>query len=427
MEQLFPLLLLPVLFQLRAGGAEAGRNEMFAAIGSSVLLDPGYGVDLSKSEVLWTFTGADGNLVTILDYVPNHPMEEPNKHFESRLHFSSSNGSLRLNRLKPSDQGVYSIDVEGKLIRSTDLNLIEALSEPLINAVDVDSTIELTCRVSVGKARSILWRKGVEVLKNGQHYQLAQNSSKLIIFEASKSGCGIYTCTVENAVSKRNQSYTLVTSTVAPLHRYAEIFSIAALITAVAALALNLISFFFGPKTINLLFVQSELQVLQFLFLIGAFGCWIWVEGASEITVFPLVFVCLLSMRPLFLACTRKACDSKVLNKIPKSCRLTPIVTALSGIIVICMSTILITEIVRRTGKECEPAANLQGSIVAALGILFVSFLIPFLLHIICRKWNKGTNGTPSTVPSEKDPDERQQFELKEPFLKATTTDEEVN
>ncbi|XP_041069455.1 hepatocyte cell adhesion molecule-like isoform X2 [Carcharodon carcharias] len=400
MGRTLPPLLLLGLFLLRPLHAEVGRREVFAAIGSSVLLDPEHEANLSNSEIIWNFTGSNGNLVTILDYVPNHPMEEPNNHFKSRLHFNSSTGSLILNHLNPSDQGVYTIILDDKLIRITDLSLIEPLAEPLINVTFVDTTIELTCKVSVGKASSILWRKDAEVIRNGQHYQLVRNNSKLIISEASKSDCGIYTCTVENPVSKKNYSYSLTIYGAALLHRYTKILSITALITAAAALACKIISSWFLAKIIR----------------------------ASEMTVCTLVFLCLLLIVLLFSSCRMKACDTR-LNKIwiVKPCHLILMVAVspLGGIIVMGLSVSLIAETVKRAAEGCEPAANLQRNIIPAVGILLVSFVILFAHHIIYRKLNKRIAGTPLIAPSVKDPDGLYHSELKGHFLKTTVTNEE--
>ncbi|XP_060706523.1 uncharacterized protein LOC132832485 isoform X2 [Hemiscyllium ocellatum] len=117
-----PVLLL--LGFLRGIAAGAGGTEVLAAIGSSVLLDPEHGANLSNSQVEWTFTGSDGKLVTILDYAPNSPIQKPNDAFKSRLHFNTTNGSVTLTNLNSSDQGVYTITVGSNWKRSMDLKLI---------------------------------------------------------------------------------------------------------------------------------------------------------------------------------------------------------------------------------------------------------------------------------------------------------------
>ncbi|XP_067865348.1 CD48 antigen-like isoform X2 [Heterodontus francisci] len=381
---------LPLLLLLQLINAEGGMKEVFGVVGSSVLLDPEYGADLSNSDVIWMFTGSSGKPVTILDYVPNHPKAEPSEQFKSRLYFNVSGGSLMLNSLKASDQGVYTITVDEDWKRSKDLKLTEPLSDPLIfsNSTCVETTIELTCQVSAGKVHSVLWRKGDEVITNGQHYQLVQKDNKLIISKARKSDCGIYTCTVENAVSKKNSSYSLSIYGLPWLHRCAMGLSIAALITAAAALICTIISFLPEAKTIR----------------------------AAEIMVY-LVFLCPLLTLPILSTCTIKFCDNKRLNNTTKFChpKLMAAASALGEIIVIYVSGVLIVEIKKQADKGCEPTVNLQSSIIPAVVVPPFVFFAVFIVCTIRKKWRASTL---SAYPSVKDPDEHHCPELKEPFLK---------
>ncbi|XP_067865674.1 CD276 antigen homolog isoform X2 [Heterodontus francisci] len=385
----FTLTTVLLLLRLWLIDAEAGTKEVFGVVGSSVLLDPEYGADLSNSDVIWMFTGSSGKPVTILDYVPNHPKAEPSEQFKSRLYFNVSSGSLMLNSLKASDQGVYTITVHGQQTRNRDLKLIEPLSEPLINVAYVDTTIELTCRVSAGKVNSILWRKGDEVITNGQHCQLVQKSNKLIISKANKSDCGIYTCTVENPVSKKNNSYSLSIYGLPYLHRYTMGLSIAALILAAAALICRIISFLPEAKT-----------------------------RAAGITVFMLVFLCALLILSILSTLCMMACVRKRLNKILKSkfCPLLLGAVITSGVItVIWVSAVLIEETVKQMDKGCEPAANLQSNIIPAV----VVPLVFCSLYIVYKKHKQRTTRTLSACPSVKEPDELQHTDVKGPFLDA--------
>ncbi|XP_041069085.1 uncharacterized protein LOC121291660 isoform X2 [Carcharodon carcharias] len=107
-----------------------GQEEVFGVDGSSPLLDPKIGADLSKSDVVWEFTGSDRRLLTILDYVPNYSKLEPNEQFKLRLRFNVSTGSLRIINATSRDQGVYKITVDGKLRGSRVLKLIGQECEP---------------------------------------------------------------------------------------------------------------------------------------------------------------------------------------------------------------------------------------------------------------------------------------------------------
>uniref|UniRef100_UPI00398F5EAE HEPACAM family member 2-like isoform X3 n=1 Tax=Pristiophorus japonicus TaxID=55135 RepID=UPI00398F5EAE len=385
------LLLLLLLLPGRPLVAQAGMKAVFGVIGSSVLLDPECRSDLSNSEVLWEFTASNKSPVTILDYDQSHRKVEPNEDFKSRLYFNAVDGSLMLNNLKPSDQGIYTINVNVEWIRRIDFKLIEPLSEPLINSTSVKTTIELICHVSAGKVSSVLWSKDDEVITSDQHYQLVQNNSTLIISEVKKSFCGKYICTVANAVSKKNNSYFLFIGGPAHVHHCIVALSIAALIIAVVALiavAVLLFALIQAWHCINkasLEFVRNMRQYLQFtlklssVILLVAYIYWMLAEGYSGITMIMLVLLCLyllLTVLLTIMACCRKRC--KILET--KSCRLIP----LGEIIVICASVNLLMKVMEQAGKGCDPAANLQRTIILVV-VLTVILVISFALHLACK------------------------------------------
>ncbi|XP_041068430.1 uncharacterized protein LOC121291394 [Carcharodon carcharias] len=405
----FPLSVLPfaALFLLQlldhlsvwSLGAVAGRNEVFGVIGSSVLLDPECSDNLSNSNVIWTFNGSNGNPVNILDYAPghrDHQKEEPNEHFKSRLQFNTFNGSLMINNLKPSDQGLYTIIAGENWKWSTDLKLIEPLSKPLIfsNSTYIDTTIELICQVSAGGVRSIQWWKDNKVIMNGQCYQLVQNNSKLIISKAMKSDGGIYICTVEDTVSKKNNSYSLAIYGLPELHYYTIGLSIAALTTLASAA-------FAGPRLFEgVLKVLRFLPVLSFVLLIGSCVCWMRVQGADELTVFLLVLLSLLLILPALLTFT-KACAIKWLNKILETeicCLILDAATLLREVTVICMSSMLIAETLKLAGKGCEPATHPQIILILVVAMLFTFPLIVLTLCGIRNKRKKKGHQEPSLL-----------------------------
>ncbi|GCB78531.1 hypothetical protein scyTo_0020120, partial [Scyliorhinus torazame] len=186
-----------------------GQEEVLAVSGSSPLLDPGIGVPLDKYHVIWEFIGSDANLVTILDCAPDFPKQEPNEQFRSRLHFNVSTGALTVINATSRDEGIFIIIVIGILRSRIILKIFELLSEPSINSTCMNTTITLTCQVRTGKASSVLWWKDGTIITNGQHYQLMQNNSTLIIYKTNQSDPGIFTCTMENPVSKKSYSFSL--------------------------------------------------------------------------------------------------------------------------------------------------------------------------------------------------------------------------
>ncbi|XP_078422377.1 uncharacterized protein LOC144695353 [Cetorhinus maximus] len=138
------MLLLRLLYlslSIRLMDAGVGQEEVFGVSGSSPLLDPKIGADLSKSDVVWEFTGSDRRLLTILDYVPNYSKLEPNEQFKLRLCFNVSTGSLRIINATSRDQGVYKITVDGKLRGSRVLKLIGQECEPSEPAASVQMIV----------------------------------------------------------------------------------------------------------------------------------------------------------------------------------------------------------------------------------------------------------------------------------------------
>ncbi|XP_072115213.1 uncharacterized protein [Mobula birostris] len=111
------------LFRLGRVGAETMQVE--GALGSNVLLESGNSADLHGREVVWEFTSNNGTEFTILDVGPNHPEVKPNKYFEDRLNFNLSTGDLLLSNLKTSDQGNYTISIDGQEPRKRELRIFE--------------------------------------------------------------------------------------------------------------------------------------------------------------------------------------------------------------------------------------------------------------------------------------------------------------
>ncbi|XP_041069079.1 hepatocyte cell adhesion molecule-like isoform X2 [Carcharodon carcharias] len=407
----FALLLLLQRFSLLSVGSLGEEDvtiEAFGAIGSSILLDPEWGTDVSGRDVVWEFTGSDGKLVTILDYVPGHHKEEPNENFKSRLQFITSNGSLILNNLKLSDQGVYCITVGGVWKRSTELKLIEPLSEPSVNVTYVDTTIELTCQVSAGKASSILWYKDEKMITNTNRYQFVRNNSTLIISKVMKSDSGSYTCTMANIVSKKNTSYPLVIYGFPVLHYYTMELSTVALIIAAVALTCKIISCRYANTYLELF--ENLLPIVHYMLLITMFGYWIRVEGPHTTSVLLLGFFCLLLIPPM-LSIFMKACDNRRLIKFLKtrSCCLMRMnaVTTSGDFSVLCASVFLIVK--RTADKGREAADNLQISLILAV---FVPFLIILAIYAICKKSCEQRTRTPSQIPDVKDSDKHEYIDM---------------
>ncbi|XP_072113452.1 CD48 antigen-like isoform X2 [Mobula birostris] len=195
------------LFLLPSLGVSENWKVVNGTIGSSVFLDPEHQGDLSRSEILWTFTGSNKSLVTILDHVPDEPVEKPYEQFRSRLQFNASTGCLLVYRIKPEDQGVYNFVVDERRTTTIELLLFCKLSKTFIRSYSVaGNTIQLTCEVD-GNPHKYEW------LKNGgkisQRHWLINESRSLIILTDLTNECGKYTCVATNPVSSIQANYTL--------------------------------------------------------------------------------------------------------------------------------------------------------------------------------------------------------------------------
>ncbi|XP_072886356.1 contactin rig-6-like isoform X1 [Hemitrygon akajei] len=196
-----------LLFLLPSLGAAEKQKVVIGTIGSSVFLDPEHQGDLSRSEILWTFTGSNKSTVTILDYVPDEPVEEPNEQFRSRLQFNASTGCLLVDRIKPEDQGVYNFDVDERRTTTIELLIFYKLSKTLIRSYSAPGyTIQLTCEVK-GHPQKYKWqRNGGEISQ--RHWLINENRSLVILTDLTGE-CGTYTCVASNPVSSAQANYTL--------------------------------------------------------------------------------------------------------------------------------------------------------------------------------------------------------------------------
>ncbi|XP_059826797.1 uncharacterized protein LOC132394532 isoform X2 [Hypanus sabinus] len=120
MKCLFALALFCSLLRVIGTGEVKQVNGV---VGENVLLVSGNSADLHGREVVCEFTSNSGTEFTILDVGPNHPEVNPNKYFEDRLHFNLSTGDLLLSNLRTSDQGIYTINVDGQELRKIHLRI----------------------------------------------------------------------------------------------------------------------------------------------------------------------------------------------------------------------------------------------------------------------------------------------------------------
>ncbi|XP_078422809.1 SLAM family member 9-like isoform X1 [Cetorhinus maximus] len=377
------------------------------AVGSSVLL-PGFSDEDFKNvdHIRWAMSG-----VQILNYYTVTQIPTFTDLYRNRCTFYSVNGSLLLKNITLKDNGLYMVQVNLNASRSklTKLNIFEPLSEPLIfsNSTFVDTSIAFVCQVSAGKASSILWWKDDNVITNGQRYQLAEDNRTMVIYKAIKSDCGVYTCTAENAVSKKNVSHSLAIYGLPPLIHHTMVLSIVALILATAIIfGIILLCLHKDRKNISIDFHGNALLSLQLaamfslVILFAAVMCWLQSEGISVITVITLVILCLLLIFNILSMWSMNDWVMKTFKDILNStfCRvMLDVVTPMSGIIVMLASIVLLVETMRHAGKGCEASPGLHLSISFAVGIPIVVSLSVFVIYVQkYRKQRQNQEATPA-------------------------------
>ncbi|XP_043534039.1 uncharacterized protein LOC122541381 [Chiloscyllium plagiosum] len=382
------LKVLLVSFSLLIFRAAAGRKEVFGVRGSSILLDPEYTDDLTHHGIVWAFDGGTGSVINIVDYVPGYYKVQPSKQFQFRLDYNPSNGSLLLKNPQPRDQGVYTFAVDGNWKTSVNLRLIEPLSEPVIISKSVNATIELTCQVSSGRPSSILWRTDSDVIESGQHYQLRDNNSTLIISEVSRSDCRIYFCSVENPVSKNTTSYSVDGFGLLQRYYLTKGLSIAVAPAVVTTSIITCRIAFSSNAEKCLPFLKYGLQILVYVFLIALFAYWIAFGETSTIVLVMFVVLCLLLVLTVLLIMASFSRFKDTLKS--KTCILTVLgLLATSGeIAVLCLTVSLIAEVTSPGDKGCELAAKLRSNFTIA-AYVSIAFLLALILHAILTKWNK--------------------------------------
>ncbi|XP_072113456.1 uncharacterized protein [Mobula birostris] len=191
---------------------EVNREDAIAMLGSSVLLDSEVEVNPQKQEIVWTFISSHNSPVTILHHIPNYKKwVEPSEQFKLRLGFILSNGSLMINGLKVRDEGDYSLDVDGRELKIIHLSLFDNLLEATIltSSSFPASAIWLICNVSGDPQKYQWWKNGAEIPRL---HQLIDGNRTLMIMDASRHDCGIYTCAATNPVSFIQANHTLFIS-----------------------------------------------------------------------------------------------------------------------------------------------------------------------------------------------------------------------
>ncbi|XP_051899525.1 uncharacterized protein LOC127585861 isoform X1 [Pristis pectinata] len=323
------------------------RKEVIGTIGSSVFLDPEHQGDLSRSATLWTFTVNNKSPVTIVDYVPNQPVEEPNEQFRSRLWFNASSGWLLVRILKPEDQGIFSFVIDERKTSIIELFLYYKLSEIVIRSNRAPGyIIQLTCDVA-GNPHKYEWQKnGGEVSED--HWLIYGNRSLVI----PTNECGTYTCIATNPVSSDQANYTVTLPGISGADSIIIIASITGLVSSLVPLSGFLLLSWLEKKSKQASQSLIICSILSFVATFITLISWIAIKDAAFVPAVALGTVSallLVIIAPIVIP--KLGCSFKGKFQGKKGSQ--PFVF-LSGFIIIPITIVILKEEIQQNNQSCH-------------------------------------------------------------------------
>ncbi|XP_073216823.1 cell adhesion molecule DSCAML1-like isoform X2 [Lepidochelys kempii] len=230
MSQCLTLLL---VFRWALKTAEAQEHRT-VGVGSSVLLTALPTDDQTVIDhIQWEYINS--TVSDIVDYYGTGSKPTIYKAYEERIIFYS-NGSLLLKNVQETDSGTYRATINLNKIeaRETTLFVLEPISKTQlqINSTVAGSSIELSCKVLVGKVQAIDWKKDGKPLPRNRCYWFSENFSLLYIPEAQKSDCGSFSCNASSDINWQETSVNLTIEGIMPSLKHALKISTVVLVIA---------------------------------------------------------------------------------------------------------------------------------------------------------------------------------------------------
>eukprot|EP00062_Callorhinchus_milii_P023489 gi/632982380/ref/XP_007908103.1/ PREDICTED: V-set and immunoglobulin domain-containing protein 1-like isoform X1 [Callorhinchus milii] len=383
--------------------AEGREMRLVYAFNSSVLLLGFTEEDLiDKNIIQWHFSKADISL-PILDYYIKSKTLTKTELYKNRVDFNESNGSILLRHLQISDSGKYQIKVnlENSMEKIIHLEVFVPLSNPFIvvNSSYVGTTVELSCKVLMGEATDIYWMKEEQKLFGDDRLRLMDDNRSLVIAEAEKWDCGIYTCVMGNSLGQTNHSYHLVIYGLTISHKV--ILAGSAIAFLCALMSFTGIAFLCNQSNKEQLdikvqnkifFTHHTLAISSLIALICAFIFQLKVSGPSAIILVPLVIIIVVIIIVTISTLEITKCCMKHFTNIRKNNIfrvLKDVAVPFSDLLTIAISLVLLIEIFKTADKGCSLKADIQ-NIVAPVAIIFS--LIALTLIVFFGLYNKRQN-----------------------------------
>ncbi|XP_072405909.1 uncharacterized protein [Chiloscyllium punctatum] len=356
--------------------------QVYRTPGSSVFF-PGVD-DEQKNQAQhfrWKFSNGnakDGITKPVLQFQRGDTRPSVLKMYRGRLNFFPVNGSLILHHLNSSDEGLYTlqINLQNATAQAIHLWVIDELPQPSIfsNSSSLHSTIKLICDVS-GQPHEYQWQKdGGNISEN---HLLVDGNRSLIILNAQKNTCGVYTCIVINPVSSRQADY-IVTIYGIPPEQY---IIIAAAIIGLVFSAVSLIRLMLQcclneqlggeaqQKFFLTLFAGNNISLIAILI---ALICWLCIQGVTIVPLVSLLFVSIILVFAVIaminvwnMDCL---CMRKFLHK-PGFRGLLDGSPLLISLTVIAISITILVEQIRQSNQGCSVTSLTWSMVGTILGI----------------------------------------------------------
>ncbi|KAM9127606.1 hepatic and glial cell adhesion molecule-like [Pangshura tecta] len=375
--------------------AEAQEHRTVGT-GSSVLLAALPTNDQTViNHIQWEYIGS-GPALSVVDYYGTGTEPIIFKSYKDRVTFYSSNGSLLLKNVQETDSGTYraTINLNKIKARQTTLLVLEPMSKAQIqiNSTVVGSSIELSCKVLVGKVQAIDWKKDGKPLPRNRCYQVSENFSLLYIPEAQKSDCGSFSCNASNDISWQETSVNLILEGIRPSLKHVLKISAVALATTLAAGS--------GMGFI-ILCCQSEKRKLtgelwrwlvvfihglvcaSTILMFTAAVLWMWEEGFFTALVLYMIILMWVIMVTLLISAVLAICPQRFQMFKKKTMHRVILDTAAPGgvILVVLFAIFLIENIQHLQRKGCSPFFDSTAVIIIAAAISLLILLVLFVWY----------------------------------------------
>ncbi|XP_060706453.1 uncharacterized protein LOC132832452 isoform X2 [Hemiscyllium ocellatum] len=360
----------------------------------------------------WKFSNGnaeDGITKPVLQFQRGDMQPSVLKMYRGRLDFFRNNGSLILHHLTSSDEGLYTlqINLQNSTAQAIHLRVIDELPQPSIfsNSSSLHSTIMLICVVS-DQPQEYQWQKDGGNIS--EYHLLVNENRSLIIPNAQKNTCGVYTCIVINPVSSRqadyivtiygiaSEQYVIIAAAIVGL-----IFSAVSFVTLMLQCCLNEELSNQAQKKFFLILLVGN--IISLIAILIALISWLCIQGVTIVPLATLLFVSIVLVFAVIAMINVWNMDCLCMKKFLSNAGFRGLLDGsppLIPLIVIVISITILVEEIRQNNQGCSAVSLTWIMVGLILGIGFLIFV--FYIAMWCYS-NKERNRNPTPNDSQQD------------------------